>query len=183
MFILNHRFELTGKRKLNYVTFSDITHCAHEMMTHWTPRGREEGDADLDRDFLMDLRELKSLAEREALEEHKMTIIAALRGKIEERSLLDLEANFKNYSRALIHIASGLNHGKEARDIFVDVVEKIVEPARNARWIYADLSRFLAQYDACAKEMPVILNNNKLHSVLDRFLTTINSCILRLYHN
>ena len=87
------------------------------------------------------------------------------------------------FSRALLNIANGLNHGKEARDIFVDVVEKVVEPARNARWIYADLSRFLTQYHECAKETPLILNNNKLHSVLDRFLTTMNSCILRLYHN
>ena len=85
-------------------------------MTHWTPRGREEGDdSDLDRDFLMDLRELKALVEREALEEHKSAILTALKGKIEERSHVDLEANFKNYSRALINIAHGLNHGKEAR--------------------------------------------------------------------
>ena len=165
------------------MTFADITHCAQEMMTHWTPRGRDEGDADLDRDFLMDLRELKALVDREALEEHKTGLLNALKGKIEERSLLDLEANFKNYSRALINIASGLNHGKEARDIFVDVVEKIVEPARNGRWIYADFSRFLMQYEQSAKEMPVIMNNNKLHSVLERFLSTMNSCILRLYHN
>ena len=184
VFIINHRFELTGKRKLNYVTFGDITHCAQGMMERWTPRGRDDGDADLDRDFLMDLRELKALAERDALEEHKSAVVGALKGKkIEERSLLDLEANFKNYSRALIHIASGLNHGKEARDIFVDIVEKIVEPARNARWIYADLSRFLAQYETSAKEMLVVANNNKLYSVLDRFLTTMTACILRLYHS
>ena len=183
VFIINHRFDLTGKRKLNYVTFADITHCAQEMMTHWTPRGRDEADADLDRDFLMDLRELKALAEREALEEHKAAILAALKGKIEDRSLMDLEANFKNYSRALINIASGLNHGKEARDIFVDVVEKIVEPARNGRWIYADFARYLTQYELSAKEMPVIAGNNKLHSVLERFLKTMNSCVLRLFHN
>ena len=123
------------------------------------------------------------MAERDALEEHKAAILTALKGKIEDRSLIDVEANFKNYSRALLNVASGLNHGKEARDIFVDVVEKIVEPAKNGRWIYADFARFLAQYEVSAKEMPVIASNNKLHCVLERFLQTMNSCVLRLFHN
>ena len=70
-----------------------------------------------------------------------------------------------------------------SRDIFVDMVEKIVEPAKNGRWIYADFSRFLTQYESSAKVMSVIAGNNKLLTVFDRFLTTMNSCLLRLYHN
>lgn len=182
VFIINHRFELTGKRKLNYLTFGDIMYCAQQMMANWTPKG-EEGDADLDREFLMELRELKVLLERDVMEEHKAALLVGLRGQVDERAWGDLEANFKNYSRGLINIAHGLNHAREARDIFVDVVEKIVEPAKNLRWQHADFGQFLAQYAITAAQVPAIANSNKLTSVLDRYLTTLNSCLLRLFHN
>ena len=82
-----NRFE-TNKRKLNYVTFDDFYKCAFAMIDYWNSptaagggsavgvggvsTGTAKQDSDdtvIDRDFLMHLRELKCLMDRE--KEHK----------------------------------------------------------------------------------------------------------------
>jgi hypothetical protein len=69
VFIAGNRFE-TNKRKLHYLSFNDFYNCAHSMMTHWTsPIVDEDSTADVEREFLMDLRDLRLLLDRE--KEHK----------------------------------------------------------------------------------------------------------------
>lgn len=70
VFIAGNRFE-TNKRKLQYLTFKDFYTCAHAMMTYWTSPINDEAnaDADVEREFLMDLRELRILLDKE--KEHK----------------------------------------------------------------------------------------------------------------
>lgn len=64
------RFE-TCKRKLQYLTFPDFYYCSLAIMTHWTypASSSEYDDTDLDREFLLDLRELRLLLDKE--KEHK----------------------------------------------------------------------------------------------------------------
>lgn len=70
MFIACMRFE-TSKRKLQYLTFPDLYSCALGIMTHWTyaESSPDYDDTDLDREFLLDLRELRLLLDKE--KEHK----------------------------------------------------------------------------------------------------------------
>lgn len=70
VFIGCMRFE-TGKRKLQYLTFPDFYYCALAIMTHWTyaESTQDYDDTDLDREFLLDLRELRLLLDKE--KEHK----------------------------------------------------------------------------------------------------------------
>ena len=89
VFLLLNRFE-TNKRKLNYVTFDDFYHCSFAMMQYWscapptaptsftsnTTAGgggvnskHSADDTGIDRDFLLQLRDVKYLLERE--KEHK----------------------------------------------------------------------------------------------------------------
>lgn len=67
VFISFVRFE-TSKRKLQYLTFSDFLHCATAIMTNWTYRDATP-EFDLDREFLLDLRDVRMLLEKER--EHK----------------------------------------------------------------------------------------------------------------
>lgn len=75
MFIATNKLE-TSKRKLQYLTFRDFYNCAQAMMTYWTtPMAMNDetlADADVGREFLMDLRELRILLDKE--KEHKMYI-------------------------------------------------------------------------------------------------------------
>lgn len=68
VFIVCLRFE-TSKRKLQYLNFSDYYECSHSIMTFWTytyqHSGPEYYDTEMDKEFLLDLRELRCLLEKE----------------------------------------------------------------------------------------------------------------------
>lgn len=68
------RFE-TSKRKLQTLTFLDFYEPTLCIMKKWTyPKNSPEfGDTDLDREFLLDLREVKILLDHE--KEHKRLIL------------------------------------------------------------------------------------------------------------
>lgn len=67
VFIACVRFE-TSKRKLQYLTFPDFYHCASAIMNKWTYRDATP-EFDLDREFLLDLRDVRILLDKER--EHK----------------------------------------------------------------------------------------------------------------
>lgn len=98
VYIANNRFE-TNKRKLQYLQFSDFLHCSTEMMNNWScvnPECKyEETAMDIDREFLQNLRELRVLLEREALEEHKTLVMRILKNKVSDRKLADIDSMFK----------------------------------------------------------------------------------------
>lgn len=65
------RFE-TAKRKLQYLTFSALRKCIENIMDLWTyncTSGAEYYDTEMDKEFLLDLRELRILMDKE--KEHK----------------------------------------------------------------------------------------------------------------
>lgn len=68
VFIACLRFE-TAKRRLQYLDFSDFFECAQAIMTYWTytyqHSGPEYYDTEMDREFLLDLREVRSLMDKE----------------------------------------------------------------------------------------------------------------------
>ena len=45
-------------------------------------------------------------------------------------------------------MAAKLTHNKDVRDLFVDLVEKFVEPCRSDHWPLKDVQLFLNQYSA-----------------------------------
>lgn len=70
VFLACMRFELC-KRRLHYLTFQDLRKCTESIMEQWTYKitGPEYYDTEMDKEFLLELRELKALMEKER--EHK----------------------------------------------------------------------------------------------------------------
>ncbi|KAG9339010.1 hypothetical protein JZ751_024413 [Albula glossodonta] len=113
VFFANSRFE-TGKRKLQYLSFQDLAFCARQLISYWTV-GAVGTTAPPTTVQLQSLHLCGFTAEL-------VLVCAALRGKI--KVFNEMEANFKNLSRALVHIAAKLTHTKDVRDLFIDLVEK-----------------------------------------------------------
>lgn len=89
-----------------------------------------------------------------------------------ERIYQDLDLNFRTYSRALIGIACNLNRTRELRFFFLELVEKCVEPWKQANWSHTDLRNFLAAFAQCALDMDVLryfLSSVILFSTPDTF--------------
>uniref|UniRef100_A0A8C9TNL0 Fibroblast growth factor (acidic) intracellular binding protein a n=1 Tax=Scleropages formosus TaxID=113540 RepID=A0A8C9TNL0_SCLFO len=156
VFFANNRFE-TGKRKLQYLSFQDFAFCAGQLISNWTVGAVdnmvEDMDVDLDKEFLQDLKDLKIL--------------------ITDKDLLD------QHKRGLINIAAKLTNTKDVRDLFIDLVEKFIEPCRSDRWTAADMKLFLIHYTNSAH----ILDTFKHQVTWDRYMGVIKSCILKMYHD
>ncbi|KAG0710296.1 Acidic fibroblast growth factor intracellular-binding protein [Chionoecetes opilio] len=188
VFIINNRFE-TSKRKLNYLTFEDFSVCASLMMSSWTtasplapplaPDTRD--DTDFDRDFLIELRDFKLLLDRE--KEHRNVTLSHLRGKIPDRMCSEVESNFKTYSRGIINIGCSLNNSRDLRDFFVDAVERVVEPCRQARWRSPELEIFLRVYAEAGSALDIMTSDRTLRTTWERYMTTMRVCLAQLYHS
>jgi len=59
------------------------------------------------------------------------------------------------YSRTLINIAYGLNHSKELKDLFIDLVEKYIDPCKHLHWPPTDMKQFLQVYTDAACQLDV----------------------------
>ncbi|XP_071507217.1 acidic fibroblast growth factor intracellular-binding protein B-like [Diadema antillarum] len=187
VFFANNRFE-TGKKRVQYLTFNDLAYCADQMIISWTAGSidsrKEDLDADFDREFLQMLRELKFLAyDKDASDQHRMFLGNAIKGKVAERVQSDIESDFKSLSRAIISIACGMVHSKELRDFFCDVVEKIIEPCKQSGWTADDVGKFLTIYTSSSLQVEAMGRNPRLHSVLERYMSTLRKCILTMYHS
>ncbi|XP_014235117.1 acidic fibroblast growth factor intracellular-binding protein [Trichogramma pretiosum] len=180
VFIVCLRFEI-NKRKLQYLTFPDLYHCASSIMFSWTYRitGSEYFDTDLDREFLLELPECRVLLENE--KHHKHLVCVKLKPMVLDRVYQELDVNFKFYSRAIVGIAGSLHRTRELRSFFLDLVEKCIEPWKQINWTHTDLRNFLAAFTQCALDMDV-LKDNELRDAFERYMKVITSCLLRMYH-
>ncbi|GFV60017.1 acidic fibroblast growth factor intracellular-binding protein, partial [Trichonephila clavipes] len=168
MYLTSNRFE-TGKRKLQYITFDDFLFCANLMMCNWccpkTDCSFEETSMEMDREFLQDLRDLKPVLEKETYDELKGYVLSIMKSKLPDRIYSDLDSNFKSFTRAVVNIAYGLNHSKDARDLFVDIVEKFIEPLRQSRWSDKELRSFLETYTSSASHVQFFKNDLRLMEI------------------
>ncbi|KAK2165810.1 hypothetical protein LSH36_45g10036 [Paralvinella palmiformis] len=188
VFMANNRFETT-KKKLAYLTFADFICCANLMIQNWSctyidnQATSEDVDVGIEKDFLIGLREVKSLSDKENLEKYKMFVMKAVAGKLSPKASHHLENNFKTLSKTLVNVAYGLNHNKELRDLFVDLVEHFVEPCKQAGWSRTDVKTFLKSYQETASLLVYFRTRQNTFKVWQRYLSTIISCIIQLYHD
>ena len=188
VFITNNRFE-TGKRKLQYLTFADFALCALHMIDNWSysaqdSKALEDMDVDMDRDFLLDLRELKVLMERESAEEHRGLMLRVLQPVLREKVIAEMDSNFRSVSKTIVGIANGLNHSKESRDIFIDIYEKLIEQWLAWGWSKSEASSFLNAYRDTALQLEAFRAStcsHKLAKVWDRYMGTFGLCVMQMY--
>ncbi|MPC25276.1 Acidic fibroblast growth factor intracellular-binding protein [Portunus trituberculatus] len=72
----------------------------------------------------------------------------------------EVESNFKTYSRGIINIGCSLNNSRDLRDFFVDAVERVVEPCRQARWKSPELEVFLKVYAEAGSALDIMASSS-----------------------
>ncbi|VUZ48363.1 unnamed protein product [Hymenolepis diminuta] len=186
IFLSVNRFE-TSKRCFSGTTFADFTYCADQLMTYWTSSGSLESkldspiDLELDFEFCSELKVLKLIVEKQTyLERHKSLVIRQISSSVSESCLRWIELNFKTLSKAITTIATGLSHAKEVRDLFLDIVEKVIEVVVNAQWTYQEFSNFLTSFDEALRILPPAKSSSFQRSWV-RFFAPFKSICLRLF--
>ncbi|KAK7103523.1 acidic fibroblast growth factor intracellular-binding protein-like [Littorina saxatilis] len=184
-FICNNRFE-TGKKKLSYLRFRDFADCAGRMITNWSYSSveciiHENNDVDLDRNFLLSLREVKVMAEKECLEEHRQLMLKAAQG-FPEHMKGHLSENFRTLSKTIVNIAYGLNHNRESKDIFIDLFEKLIEPFTQCQYSCGEVQKVMTAYKDSALQTEFLARTSPhLQTVWERYMGTLCACVVRMY--
>ncbi|XP_055858541.1 acidic fibroblast growth factor intracellular-binding protein isoform X3 [Episyrphus balteatus] len=160
VFLACIRFE-TSKKKLNYLSFSDFFYCSQAVMEYWTytyqHSGPEYYDTEMDKEFLLDLRELRCLFEKE--KEIK-----------------------QSYWRSIITIAINLHRNRELRALFADLSEKLVDPWKQNNWCLNQVKQFLDAVSQSILELE-ISRDQETRCLWDRYMQVIIICLERMYHS
>ncbi|XP_044737513.1 acidic fibroblast growth factor intracellular-binding protein isoform X1 [Chrysoperla carnea] len=180
VFIACLRFE-TSKRRLQYLNFGDFRQCSESIMAGWTyaMSGPEYYDTELDREFLLDLRDLRMLLDKE--KEHKHLVCVTLKPLMLHKTFLELDTNFRIYFRSILALACSLHRARDLRTLFVELVSCIEVWKQNA-WTITDLENFLKAFTQCALDMDV-LREADLKPSWERYMKVITNCLLIMYHN
>jgi len=180
-FVACHRLE-TSKKKLAFLSFNDFSVVCKEVMLHWSPEGQhvdDSGEPLLDKDFFYTLRELKSLGEKE--KEHRYAVCQSLgRQNLEKKAMSEIEANFKTLSKNILNIGQGIYSSREVREIFVNVVDKVVEPLRQWKLSPEEVSLLLMAYTGVVNEGTVQVEP-LLNASFQRFMKTLTVIIVTFH--
>uniref|UniRef100_A0A182J4N9 Acidic fibroblast growth factor intracellular-binding protein n=1 Tax=Anopheles atroparvus TaxID=41427 RepID=A0A182J4N9_ANOAO len=184
VFIACLRFETT-KRKLQYLNFKDFYECSQVLMTYWTytyqHSGAEYLDTEMDKEFLLDLRDMRDLLDKEKEIKHLVTL--RLKPTLLERAYQEVENNFRTYYRAIIMMACNLHRTREMRLLFVEMTERLIEPWKQNGWTKDQVQLFLQCIWKCVLDLEVPRDNQDIRCLWDRYMQVINVCLCRMYHS
>jgi hypothetical protein len=142
LFMTENRIDTT-KKKLSFMYFRDFEYCASVFMKYWTDSLHHE---DIDENLAQDLRDLKTtLSVDKNLPDQFVQLLPTTSALDRERVYLLHKIMFRN----ILQIGSTLSQ-KEFRDIFIALMEKIVEPIFNAGDITVDQFEFFFQHLSCS---------------------------------
>ncbi|RDD47374.1 Acidic fibroblast growth factor intracellular-binding protein B [Trichoplax sp. H2] len=176
IFMASNKFE-TGKKRLQYITFDMFMGCCKEIIENWTLSFNKDGDIEIDKTFIQDLRDLKSVT-NDNIEQHRTLLLAKLSGKVKEDSLLSIGSHFKAMMRATLNIATGLVHSKEWKDIYNNMVEKVIEILRHMRIDQEQSELILNAFSETAADVTL---SKHLSNIYYRYLKVFGFCLIQLY--
>ncbi|XP_055613327.1 acidic fibroblast growth factor intracellular-binding protein [Uranotaenia lowii] len=184
VFIACMRFE-TCKRKLQYLYFGDFFECSQAIMTSWTYTYQHAGpdyyDTEMDKEFLLDLREIRYLLDKE--KEIKCLVTMRLKPTMLERTYQEVDSNFRSYWRSIITIAINLHRTRELRQLFLELTERLIEPWKQNNWPKEQAALFLKCITQSVLDMEVPRDNQDIRCLWDRYMQVVTVCLLKMYHN
>ena len=89
----------------------------------------------------------------------------------------EIEANFKTLSKNILNIGQGIYSSREVREIFVNVVDKVVEPLRQWKLSPEEASLLLMAYTGVVNEGTVQVEP-LLNASFQRFMKTLTVIIV-----
>ena len=92
----------------------------------------------------------------------------------------ECESNFKTISRNIITIGANLGSGKDSRDFFIHLVEKVIEPLKQMQLDEADVELFLNAYLDAVTTKVLQVDDNVVRA-LQKFMETLIPCVLTIY--
>ena len=92
----------------------------------------------------------------------------------------EIEANFKTLSKNILNIGQGIYSSREVREIFVNVVDKVVEPLKQWKLSPEEVSLLLIAYTEVVNEGTVQVEP-LLNASFQRFMKTLTVIIVTFH--
>lgn len=180
VFLACLRFE-TSKRKLQNLSFPALKSCAEQVMNEWTytSSGPDYFDTEMDKEFLLDLRDLRVLIDKE--KEHKSSVCACVKPALTSKAYSEVESCFRSYSRSILTLATSLHRLRELRNLFYEF-SVILENWKHTVWSVNDLEIFLNAYTKCALSLEV-LREAELRQKWERYMAVVSNSLVTMYKN
>ncbi|KAI8833255.1 acidic fibroblast growth factor binding-domain-containing protein [Chytriomyces cf. hyalinus JEL632] len=135
IFINFYRLDTT-KKKLSNLTFGDFEYLGSIIMNYFTMPS-SSAIPDVDMNLAQDARDLKSLIvnHKDILDDFRARVLSHLQTQQQQCILLQQQQQQSEPPLPpTIFIGAGLSYNKELRDVFVQFVEKVVEPCAAMGW-------------------------------------------------
>ena len=160
-------------------------------MKYWTSSETRSTDS-IDETLAQDARDVRTvfLSSKELLEEYRSVVTQQLSATVDPQSPATVasasdqtQAQFRNLVRNVLSIGAGLSQSKEMKDVFVDLVEKVVEPFVGLSWGQQDVEAF---FQALIKQFGTLTSlqdnyKNRYHPSFARLLTGMQLACSRLF--
>jgi len=129
VFMCVHRFDTT-KKKLQSLSYGDFDKFASVLMEHWTDPTRPLS-IDIDTKLKDDVRDLKAyiFSSKDIPDKYRRAVKARFNLlNLTKDTLKAIDGKFKSCLKAIVNIGANISDTKQFKDIFEDLIEKIVEP-------------------------------------------------------
>jgi len=182
IFLCTHRLR-TLKKRLVQVSYSDFDRMATVLMSEWTDQSPKTSNVLYDRPFLEEVkvggREL--LNDGRSLELLKNSVIAQLGTSISSsgEKLVRFDRRFLAIFRSMVSIGTTLAKSKEYRDLFIDILEKVVEVFKRLEFVEAEIS---TTFNAILRGLGEISSQSSFMPMWRKLFSGIQECVLRMYH-
>lgn len=180
VFLACLRFE-TSKRKLQTLSFPALKLCTEHVMNLWTyvSTGPDYYDTEMDKEFLLDLRDLRILIDKE--KDHKNLVCSNIKPTLTSKAYAEVESCFRSYSRSILTLATSLHRVRELRNLFYEF-SVILDNWKHSIWTVNELEVFLNVYTKCALNLDVFREAD-LRQRWERYMTVVSNCLVIMYKN
>ena len=178
----NNRLD-ASKRKVAHLSLNDLVVCADVFMGQWGAASAASREG-IDPALVQDLREIRDALNdrREPVEDIK-AILAASFAAAGSNAVERLGGNFRSVLRGILSMGAGLAHSKEVRGLFVNLLERLVDPLKAAKWSLKEVQDFLQGLpDAFENTGTLPIATRKRYAAsLRRFAQGLAVCAPRVY--
>ncbi|ORX88926.1 acidic fibroblast growth factor binding protein [Basidiobolus meristosporus CBS 931.73] len=183
IFLSNNRFD-TSRRKLSYYNFADFEFCASVLSHYWTPTSLTNLE-ELDENLALDIRDLKLVVARDKghVEEYRVAVFNHLKSHTSLNPTEKLANQFKLLYRNVLNVGCDLGNAKETKDIFLNLVEKFIEPCALVGLSAADMDHLFSSMIVCFEQLSFFepISKKRYVTAMTRLLTGIKLMTTRLY--
>lgn len=99
-----------------------------------------------------------------------------LKPKLLHKTYIELDSNFRIYSRSILTLATTLHRSRDMKNLFVEIAQ-IMDLFKQANWSSQDLD----SYTTCSMEIDALRTDAGLKQTWEKFMKVISCCLIIMY--